>query len=361
MSRFVLDCAIRRPIDEVARGWHAAAQERAWASPTAGYHEGKVASALLNEAGAAVAELVDGASAQFVPDLPSGIDLAITAALSRPASRGVRSLLTSAVDALVMQERTAELARRFGLANTILDVDAHGRIDTSSLVAAPTPAVLITHAANQEIGVLQTDVNPWLAETGSQLILDATCAFGWAALPTGWSSLIVDPQAWGSPAGACAVVDASVRAPVTAFGNVPAAVVAGLTGQRWAAASERAAASAREQIYRIRSEALSRIPDIDVRGGLASDLPHVLSISALYVDGEALQTYLDTRGYAVGSGSACASRSGQPSHVLAAVGGLTSGNVRLGLPPDLPDSAVTGFIDALTAAVADVRGAIGAP
>ena len=70
------------------------------------------------------------------------------------------------------------------------------------------------------------------------------------------------------------------------------------------------------------------------------DAPHILSVSVLYVDAEALQTRLDARGYAVGSGSACASRHGQPSHVLAAVGGFTGGNLRVGLSPDLPDEVV---------------------
>ena len=96
-----------------------------------------------------------------------------------------------------------------------------------------------------------------------------------------------------------------------------------------------------------------------MRGGTADDLPHVLSVSVLYVDAEALQSRLDALGYAVGSGSACASREGQPSHVLAAVGGLTSGNLRVGLPPDLPDDAVTGFGEALVDCVRAVREQMG--
>ena len=63
----------------------------------------------------------------------------------------------------------------------------------------------------------------------------------------------------------------------------------------------------------------------------------------LYVDAEAVQTALDARGYAVGSGSACASRSGQPPGVLAAIGGLTSGNLRIGTSPILGEEAVAGY------------------
>ena len=79
----------------------------------------------------------------------------------------------------------------------------------------------------------------------------------------------------------------------------------------------------------------------------------------LYVDAEALQTQLDIRGYAVGSGSACAARSGQPSHVLAAIGGYTGGNLRIGLPPDMPDDVVVAFGDVLIEVVTEVRTRMG--
>ena len=61
-------------------------------------------------------------------------------------------------------------------------------------------------------------------------------------------------------------------------------------------------------------------------------LPHVVTFSALYVDGESLVDALDRRGIVVASGSACTSSRLEPSHVLAAMGALTHGNVRVTLP-----------------------------
>ena len=61
-------------------------------------------------------------------------------------------------------------------------------------------------------------------------------------------------------------------------------------------------------------------------------------------------TELDRRGIATSSGSACASTALQPSHVLAAMGVLTEGNVRVSLGRDTTDAD----IDALLAAVPDV-------
>ena len=61
-------------------------------------------------------------------------------------------------------------------------------------------------------------------------------------------------------------------------------------------------------------------------------LPHVLTFSALYADGESLVRHFDRLGFAIASGSACTASTLEPSHVLAAMGVLTHGNVRVTLP-----------------------------
>src|SRR5665811_989381 len=116
-------------------------------------------------------------------------------------------------------------------------------------------------------------------------------------------------------------------------------------------------------IGRLRAAA-ANLGDVDVVGDADDRLPHVLTFSLLYVDGEALVTELDRRGFAVGSGSACTSSTLEPSHVLAAIGGLTHGNVRITLPlnaiaPTL-DADVDRFITELPDAVAVVRAQLGA-
>ena len=78
--------------------------------------------------------------------------------------------------------------------------------------------------------------------------------------------------------------------------------------------------------------------------------------SALYVSGEALVSAFSRRGFAVASGSACLLD--RPSHVLAAMGAYTGGNVRVSLPFGFADETVARFIDVLPAVVADTRGAI---
>jgi cysteine desulfurase len=103
---------------------------------------------------------------------------------------------------------------------------------------------------------------------------------------------------------------------------------------------------------------------VEVVGDPDDRLPHILTFSLLYVDGEALVIELDRRGFAVGSGSACTSSTLEPSHVLAAMGVLTHGNLRVTLPlePIAPalDDDISRFIAELPDAVATVRAQLGA-
>lgn len=64
---------------------------------------------------------------------------------------------------------------------------------------------------------------------------------------------------------------------------------------------------------------LDGLSDFRVNGG-NDRAPHILSISFLGVQGEALVVELDAAGFGISSGAACSSRSAEPSHVLTALG-----------------------------------------
>ena len=92
---------------------------------------------------------------------------------------------------------------------------------------------------------------------------------------------------------------------------------------------------------------MALIPDVEVVGDPVDRLPHLVTFSCLYVDGEALVTELDRLGFGVASGSACTASTLEPSHVLAAMGALTHGNVRLSLTRDTTEADVDGFLAVL--------------
>ena len=65
---------------------------------------------------------------------------------------------------------------------------------------------------------------------------------------------------------------------------------------------------------------LEKIPNIARNGDAQLRLPHIANFNFDFVEGEGLQISLDLKGVAVSTGSACASGSVEPSHVLVALG-----------------------------------------
>jgi cysteine desulfurase len=63
----------------------------------------------------------------------------------------------------------------------------------------------------------------------------------------------------------------------------------------------------------------ARIPQVSVNGGTGQRVPNISNLSFADVDGESLLIALDLQGIAVSTGSACASGSLEPSHVLTAM------------------------------------------
>ncbi len=110
----------------------------------------------------------------------------------------------------------------------------------------------------------------------------------------------------------------------------------------------------------MRARVPALVPDTVLLGDPVDRLPHLVTFSFLYVDGEALLGDLDRAGFAVSSGSSCVADSLQPSHVLAAMGALTHGNLRVSLPVGAAESDVDRFLQVLPGIVARVRGELGA-
>jgi cysteine desulfurase len=84
-------------------------------------------------------------------------------------------------------------------------------------------------------------------------------------------------------------------------------------------------------------------------------LPNIVNFSFPGMDGEALVAELDGRGVAVSSGSACASVSWEPSHVLLAMGhplDLAVGAIRFSLGPETTDDEIDAVLATLPEAVA---------
>jgi len=259
-------------------------------------------------------------------------------------------------------------------------VDRLGRVDLRELdqaSAVPGTVVASVQAANGEIGTRQPieQAQQLCRAHGVPLLVDALASLGRDPTPEHFDVLAGDARSWGGPAGlGVLVVPERTRwhrpGPVSEIEHgrtdvEPVVAIALAAAEAWRqtdACRVDEAARSFDVIRRLR-ESAAQLRDVDVVGDPDDRLPHVLTFSLLYVDGEALVTELDRRGFAIGSGSACTSSTLEPSHVLTAMGVLTHGNVRITLPlnaiaPSLGDD-LDRFILDLPDAVATVRAQLG--
>ena len=98
---------------------------------------------------------------------------------------------------------------------------------------------------------------------------------------------------------------------------------------------------------KIRSDVTREIAGARIAGDLDKSMPHLTSIIIPDCNGEEILRGLSVRGIAVDSGSACTAMNLQPSHVLAAMGLPTDGNIRITLHAETTADEVDLLINAL--------------
>lgn len=381
--RVLLDAA-SAPMLPSARATLMAALDAGWADPQRLYAEARRARALLDQARELLADGlgVRPPEVSFLPGGPAALRAGLEGLRYAGRRRGARMVATAVEHSTILttgryhaaQADNASLLAEVG-------VDRVGRVDLPALedaLSVPGTVLAAVQSANGEIGTRQPlELAHGLCRTrGIPLLVDAMASLGHDPTPTNFDVLAGDARSWGGPAGLGVLVvpertrwrrpgpTSEVEHGRTDVEPMVAIALAAAEAWRQTAASRlEEAARSSAIIGRLRAAAAD-LRDVDVVGDADDRLPHVLTFSLLYVDGEALVTELDRRGFAVGSGSACTSSTLEPSHVLAAMGVLTHGNVRITLPlnaiaPTL-ESDVDRFIAELPDAVAVVRAQLGA-
>ena len=360
------------------------AAARAWADPRASHAEGRAAAQMLQHAREQVAHVL-GCQVQEV-----SFDTSLSAA-NRRAVRGLalgrqrvsQRVVTTAVEHSSILHACAGLADGWlagpGWEQVVLPVDRFGAVDPAAareLIAQQPISFVAAQWANSEVGTRQP-----VSELARDLpasppvLVDASAGLGFDDLRTvPWSVLTATPTSLGAPS-ACAVFAVrdgtrwrAIDTPTDEYegGRVPGrpdlpaicATAAAVTAA-WAQREERDQ-RLRGLTDRLRTEIPSLVRDCVVLGS-ADSVCHTVTVSCLYVSGAALAAELDAAGFAVGSGSACSSDALTPSHVLAAMGALTEGNLRISLPWNADDSTVDAFLAALPHCVQQVRERFGAP
>jgi len=109
---------------------------------------------------------------------------------------------------------------------------------------------------------------------------------------------------------------------------------------------------------RLEQGILERCPDCTVNGGEAERLPNTVNVSFKYIEGEAILLLLDEYGICASTGSACASGSLEPSHVLRAMQvpqTAIHGSIRFSLSTCNTKAEVDYVLDALPKVVCKLR------
>ncbi len=369
-DRWVLDTSRGGPVSPVVWGALEAVGAAGWSDPRSITAEGRRAGQLLAAARASIATALSAPAESLV--VTTGAAAALTEALIGLVHQQTRLgnspvLIVSAIDHSAVLRVARWWAHQGGAVEKI-GADLQGHIDTEALIDAAKShphAVVALQWANPEVGTVQPieTLGTALAQTGAHVLLDATAALGRIELPEtdGFAVVAADALSWGGPRGVAVLGIRDVNAwqppePQIADESAVALTVAAASSLEMALGSmAQYDQTARTQTARVRSACSLSVSDLDIPGDPDHRLPHVLTLSALYLDGESLVQRLDAQGLALGSGSACTNDSGEPSHVLAAMGALTGGNLRLSLPLALPDEPIDRLIDILPGIIEELR------
>ncbi|MGC5345886.1 cysteine desulfurase/sulfurtransferase TusA family protein [Streptomyces sp. DT24] len=372
------DAASSAPLHPVARQALLASLDEGWADPARLYREGRRAGLLLDAAREAAAEAVGCRPDElaFTSSGTAAVHSGISGALAARRRVGGHVVASTVEHSSVLHSVAAHEAR--GGSRSEVAVGRTGAVTAQGYTDAlrEDTALACLQSANHEVGTEQpvAEVAEVCRAAGVPLLVDAAQSLGWAQVPGAWSLLAASAHKWGGPAGVgLLVVRKGVRfAPqgpaderesgrAAGFENIPAivAAAASLRAVRAEAAAE--AVRLRALVDRVRARVPELVPDVEVVGDPVRRLPHLVTFSCLYVDGETLLHALDRAGFSVSSGSSCTSGTLTPSHVLRAMGVLSEGNVRVSLPTGTSDADVDRFLDVLPGLVAGVRESLGAP
>lgn len=357
-----LDTASSEPLHPAARAVLEQALERGYADPRRLHGPARNARLLLDNAREVTAEAL-GVRPDEVTFTPSGthaVHLGVLGLLAGHTRQGDRLVATAVEHSSVLHAGQWHAARG-GHFETV-PVDALGRIAETDAEAT----VLCVQSANHEVGTLQP-VAAVAAATDAPVFMDACASAGRLPLPDGWAAAAASAHKWGGPAGVGVLLvrkgtrwrnpfpgDDRVDERGTGMEDVPAALAAAAALQ--AVVAERDEVNARQArlVDRLRA-GVAEIPDTEVVGDPVERLPHLVTFSFLYVDGEAIVTELDRRGFSVASGSACTASTLEPSHVLTAMGALTHGNIRVSLARDTTADDIDRLLAALPEVVSRIR------
>lgn len=310
-------------------------------NPSARHSLGAEARESLEAARAKVGRLIGAVASGvvFSSGATEANNLAILGVALRAGDRG-RHVVTSAIEHVSILNACRALEKQ-GVTVTRLPVDREGRVDPAELGRALRPDTVLVSigAANEEIGTLQPlgELARVARAAAVPFHVDAVGAAG--RIPLAAEAMGIDlltlagNDIYGPPGTGALWVRPGVPLLPQILGggqeggyrsgteNLPALVGLGVAAELIRADGNHGDATRLGRLRdRLLEGLLAAVPDCRVTGSRRARLPHHLSLALRGVKADGVLLDLDLSGVAASSGSACASLTGSPSHVLRAIG-----------------------------------------
>ena len=374
-----LDHAATTPLDErVFEAMLPHLRNGVRGNPSSLHAPGAAAREVVEEARESVARLV-GASPEEILFTSGGTESDNLALLGLAAADpSKKHVVVSAVEHAAVRG-AAEHLEAAGYEVTRIGVDEEGVISSERFVAAlrQDTAVAAVIWANNEVGTVQPigELAEICREAGVPFHADAVQAAGRILIDVSQvpvSTLALSAHKLYGPQGVGALyVRGGVRIRPILFGGGQekglrsgTENVAGIVG--FGATARLAFEELEERAHhekKLRETLISgvlKVPGVRLNGHREKRLSNNVHLSVEGVEAESLVLFLDALGYAVGSGSACASSSAghKASPVLLAMGRPEKeafSALRITVGKDTTWAEVDGFLEAFTAAVSQLR------
>jgi len=339
--RIYMDHAAGRPVDPRVVEAMLPYMQKAYGNPSSLHTYGQEARKALEETRAKIADLTNAEKKEtilFTSGATESNNLAIKGTVNRYKDRGNR-ILTSSVEHMSVVNSCKYLTTK-GFEVVFLPVDQYGFVNLEALEKELTDkTVLVTIVyANGEIGTIEPikEIGRIVHGKNAFLHVDATAACGQIPIDVkdkGIDLLTISSNDMYGPRGVGALyVKEGIRIEPQLHGGGQerglrsgTENVAGIVGFAKAAEIAKSEMKAEgERLTKLRNhfiEGLTKpIPYAFVNGHPTNRLPDNVSVRYSFIEGESMLLSLDLEGVSVSSGSACAAKTLEPSHVLLALG-----------------------------------------
>jgi cysteine desulfurase len=301
---------------------------------------GILAKDALDRARSILAERLGAADPEEIVFTSGGTEsnnLALKGAAAAAGPKRNRIVCSAVEHTSVLQ--TCRWLEKQGFPLTVIPVDMEGFVDLNRLESAVTEetAIVSVQQGNQEVGTLQPveAVAALCRKNGALFHVDAALSFTQAALdvrslPADMVTVTAHKMHGPKGVGALYVRKGTALAKTSHGGymendrragteNVAGAVGFGKAVEIADAAAVESIRGLQKKLFALLIEA---VPDAQVNGPAdpAKRLPGNVNVSFPYVEGESVVLHLDMKGIAAITGSACFSRSLEPSIVMMAMG-----------------------------------------